>query len=429
MKKIISILLITALVFSFSATAFAADVQNAKEETVYVMLDEGGDKKSVYVVNSYQNHAGELVDFGTYDSVRNLTTTDNIKNENGKVTGGIKDGKFYYEGKMSTAQIPWNIFVSYTLDGKEISAKELAGKSGKVEVSIGITQNKSANAIFFENYALQISTSFDTNKCGNIVADGATIANVGENKNISYSQLPKKEGTYKISLDAKGFEMGSVSINALPFSMNVSLDGMDSITDSFSPLTDGISQLNNGTNKLQSGSKDFESGLKQVADQSDTLAKTSTTIERSIAQLNALAASMGEAAPPQLKAGLAQLNEQYGAFNKGISSYTGGVKKTAEGYSAVNNGISELAKGTEELNNNTMGLEKQVQDKIDSSLSDFKGSEFTPMSFVSDKNTNVTAVQFVMKTDGISIPSKVVVVVEQPKKLSFWEKLLALFGF
>jgi putative membrane protein len=137
---------------------------------------------------------------------------------------------------------------------------------------------------------------------------------------------------------------------------------------------------------------------------------------------------MGEAAPPQLKAGIEKLGEQYGAFNKGISSYTSGVKKTAESYSAVNNGINELVKGTAELYSNTKGLDKQVQDKIDISLSDLKGGEFTPTSFVSDKNTNVTMVQFVMKTDGVQIPSEVVDVVEQPKKLSFWEKLRALFG-
>ncbi|QNU68127.1 hypothetical protein EHE19_006770 [Ruminiclostridium herbifermentans] len=47
---------------------------------------------------------------------------------------------------------------------------------------------------------------------------------------------------------------------------------------------------------------------------------------------------------------------------------------------------------------------------------------------MSDKNTNVSAVQFVLKTESISItePSKSVEV--KPVKLNFWQKLLALFG-
>ena len=39
----------------------------------------------------------------------------------------------YYQGEIDK-KLPVDISVSYTLDGKNVSAKELAGKSGRVTI-------------------------------------------------------------------------------------------------------------------------------------------------------------------------------------------------------------------------------------------------------------------------------------------------------
>jgi len=72
-------------------------------------------------------------------------------------------------------------------------------------------------------------------------------------------------------------------------------------------------------------------------------------------------------------------------------------------------------------------MDKEINEKINSVLSEFKDSKFSPLSFVSPKNTNIASVQFVMKTDAIKIPEQEKKIDEQPKNLSFWQKLLALF--
>lgn len=48
-------------------------------------------------------------------------------------------------------------------------------------------------------------------------------------------------------------------------------------------------------------------------------------------------------------------------------------------------------------------------------------------SFVSDKNTNVKSVQFVIKTDAIEISEAEEQESNQEEKLTFWQKLLKLF--
>lgn len=37
-------------------------------------------------------------------------------------------GKFYYQGDLDSAKIPWDVDILYELDGEEIDAKDLAGK-------------------------------------------------------------------------------------------------------------------------------------------------------------------------------------------------------------------------------------------------------------------------------------------------------------
>ena len=51
-----------------------------------------------------------------------------------------------------------------------------------------------------------------------------------------------------------------------------------------------------------------------------------------------------------------------------------------------------------------------------------------PVSFVSEKNTNVESVQFVMQTDAIEVEETDEAAAAQEEKLSFWQKLLRLFG-
>ena len=69
-----------------------------------------------------------------------------------------------------------------------------------------------------------------------------------------------------------------------------------------------------------------------------------------------------------------------------------------------------------------------MKDKINDAIGDILGGDFDVISFVSDKNTNIEAVQFVIKTNGVLDTVAEVVVMDEPAKLSFWQKLLRLFG-
>ena len=72
-------------------------------------------------------------------------------------------------------------------------------------------------------------------------------------------------------------------------------------------------------------------------------------------------------------------------------------------------------------------MDTAIDAEIGRLLSAFTGSDLEIPSFTSARNTDVTRVQFVIKTDGIRQEEAPV---EEPKEETptFWEKFLALFG-
>ena len=88
------------------------------------------------------------------------------------------DGKLYYEGTMDTATaLPWLVKLTYTLDGAEIAPEELGGKSGALAIRLQVSRNPDCTGDFFDQYALQVTMTLDTDRAQNIVADGNVLRN------------------------------------------------------------------------------------------------------------------------------------------------------------------------------------------------------------------------------------------------------------
>ena len=163
----------------------------------------------------------------------------------------------------------------------------------------------------------------------------------------------------------------------------------------------------------------------------------------------------GSEAAAQIAALKNQL-DSYGAFYQGLQDYTGAVSDAAAGsktlalnmdtlldntgtlrvsvgelHDAVGelyDGTGKLADGTAEFVDKTSDMDTQISDEIDSMTSSITGGDGETVSFVSDKNTSVRSVQFVIKTAAIekAEPAAAEAPVEAP--LTFWQKLLRLFG-
>lgn len=574
-KRYISILLSMVLLANMvPVSVLAAEENTPKEEVIYTNLRTDGSMKETSVVNIFElEEKGEIIDYGAYETVRNMNSTDEIKTSDDQIRISSGAGRIYYEGAMDSAEIPWKIEVHYYMDGKELESSELAGKSGSLKVTMIIEENKACERNFFDSYALQATVILDSALCTEIEAEGATIANVGADKQLTYTILPGEGADITITADVTAFEMPAITINGISLNLDIDVDTeeiesqIDEVIDAVNTLDEGAGEVNDGaselsdatgvlaanvaklyegTGKLKSGTAELSSGLTSITKNNQTLlnggwtafeglctaaettlnaeltangmetvtltpknyenvlkgllkkmdadavyeqayAKALEQITKEVeaqtealedlpeeqiaeirngyieqmmkseevtSQISAAVAAVSEAAE-----GVADLKGQldnYSMFYDGLRSYTSAVSESANGAkelkinmntlyqntgildasvgkldSAVKElfgGTTKLKEGTDEFVDEASDMSGKVDEEIDTMLESITREDTERSSFVSEKNVNVKSVQFVIKTEAIEIEEAEEVMEEETEKLSFWQKLLNLFG-
>ena len=340
LKRAISVFLVSALLVSaLPVSVSAVEANTDKEEVVYVNLDNDGSVREINVVNIFGgNTEGVIVDYGKYLDVRNMTTTDTIDFSGDAIKIHSSAEKLYYEGKLESTLMPWDIQIRYFLDGREYSAEEIAGKSGEIKITVRITQNQKYRGDFYDNYALQASLSFDTDQCKNIVAPDATVANVGSKKQLTYTILPGKGADIEITAEVSEFEMDGISINGIPLNLNIEGDD-EELMEQVTELLDAISQLDDGAAELHDGVFDLQDGA-----QSD-LKSGVNDLQDGAGQLHDGAADLKDGGST-LQDGAADLQNGVNALDEGIHSLNSGIGQMQEALNTLNRQSPELVNGS-----------------------------------------------------------------------------------
>jgi len=346
-SKVISAILAASMLSGYTFTAYAAE----KEEVVYVMTDADGSVDSVYVVNSFDG--GNITDYGEYSNVKLLNSDGNITSSGDEITFSAPENqKVYYQGTLDGAEIPWVISIRYFLDGEELSAEEIAGKSGSLKISVDITENEKCGGSFYDNYALQCSFTLDTDICRNISADGATTANVGSKKQITFTALAGCGLSRSITADVTDFEMSAAQINGVRMNLGVDIDYNGNVTDLIDgaeklddgakelydgtvELDDGVSELNSGIEKLRGGIDTAQEGLSELNEKSADLTDGSAQVKKALTSIQSSLSSVSANADS-----LEQLTEASAQIKAGIDSLCGGISQlknslTFDGYKAA----------------------------------------------------------------------------------------------
>lgn len=356
--KIISALVCCNIILGNTCSVLAAEKTSEKEEVVYAIMDSDGEVTGIYVVNSF--NGGNILDYGDYKSVKNLTGTEPIVQNDDKITLSSNSEKVYYQGDLKSLNIPWNINIHYYIDNQEYSASDIAGMSGKLKIKLSITQNKKCDESFWKGYALQGTIQLDSNKCTNIVANDGTIANVGSNKQISYIILPGKGKDIEITADVKDFEMSGISINGLKLNMNLDIDSsaisskLSEVKNAAAELDGGAKKLKDGTNELNSGSKTLNEGASDLNGGASNLYNGVTVLNTGIGQIqNALDKLNSNSST--LNSGSIQTLNALITIQKSldnISINADNLDKLVQSSNSIKNGIDSLVLGLNSINNN-----------------------------------------------------------------------------
>ena len=360
-RRVSALALAGCLLAGSSLPAFAA-ASAAKEEVIYANLTASGAVTGVYAVNSFSVQAGDTVaDHGSYTAVRNMTTSDAVEQSGDTVTVHVtEDGKLYYEGTMDAATaLPWVVKLTYTLDGAEISPDELGGKSGALSIRLQVSRTPDCTGSFFDDYALQMTMSLDTELARNISAPGATVANVGSKKQLSYILLPGADSDVTVTADVTDFAMEAVSLNGVRLNLNLDLGDVD-LTGMLDQLQNGSVQLDDGANALADGIAQVQAGIDTLNGNSGTLTGGSARVRAALTQmqtaLNGVSASTDQLttlldASTQIQNGIAQLDAGAAQLDEQVSydAYKAILKENGRDLDQLKDGNAKAMEQLEQL--------------------------------------------------------------------------------
>lgn len=321
---------------SFPASTAVFD----KTEVVYVSLDATGAARSASVVNMFDvESGGQIVDFGPYDDVLSLSEGKALSREGQATSFSVGEGTFLYQGDISQPVIPWNISLSYELDGRSVSADEVAGVEGEVTIHLKTGRNEDADRAFYDSYMLQATFTLPAGTCSDVVAEQATLAMSGEDRTVAFTVLPGHDGDFTIKMNARDFALPSAQIVALPYTSVIEMPSADGMVDGISQLGDAVSRLASGASQLDAGSSEFASGVDDFAAGSaqfgeglSTLAASSDQLTEASAQVNAAFTAVGEVLG---RIDLSQVDE--------LAKFPGLMRDLADALDAVAGTASEVS--------------------------------------------------------------------------------------
>lgn len=325
MKNLIKKITATTLVIGQIILASSNILAVTKEETVYSKLDTNGKSYQTVVSDHIKNteYLEEIKDLSDLLEIENLSE-DNTYTQNGNVIVWNAKGKdIYYNGK-SEKELPIEVKMTYTLDGKEISPEELSGKSGKLNIKIEYT-NKAKHYVEIDGQYVEMYTPF-------VIFAGTYF------KNETVQNVKVTTG--------KAVDDGSKTIvigMALP-GLQTSL-GLDK--DTFE-IPENIEIEMDVTNYEQSSiitfvtPKIIDKEDFNILDELDTLYSSVDTLQSSMDQIEEGAKTLSE--------GTALYSENYNTFNSAIGMLNNGTTTLKENYEMFNNGVQTANEGAKQLN-------------------------------------------------------------------------------
>ena len=304
-KKIISkitsgVLLGTMLVYQAPVLAFT------KDETVYSKLDASGNAYNTIVSDHIRNNEKEKI-------INDITDLLNLKNngeqeytaDGNNLVWKADESDIYYQGE-SQKELPIECSIKYELDGKEVSAKEIAGKSGNVKITIEYT-NKDKHIVKINGKNETLYTPFVV-VCGTIVNNennknieitngkmidngnkttliGITLPGMQESLGISKEKL-EISNKVEITMEASKFEMENIVTYVTPKIIESSdldmLNDIDEIYSKVNELQSSSKQIEDGANKLKDGSSQLVDGVKELKDGTSAAYSGSKMIESAV---------------------------------------------------------------------------------------------------------------------------------------------------
>ena len=310
-------------------------------ETVYVIANADGSAKKVIVSQKYDPDDPNAAQ----EAQSSLTDAQNVKGDN------------CWQG-TTDKPLPVTMHITYTLDGKSVSADALAGKSGHVTMRFDYenTQYETKTIAgksqrIYVPFAVLTGAILDSDNFRNVSVTNGKLVDDGDHTVVVGMAFPGLQEN--LALDTDKLEIPSyveVSADVTDFSIETTLtvvtnsvfndvdedkldkDALDELSDDLDKLTDAMEQLMDGSDEL------FD-GLDTLLDKSHELADGVGQLSSGLKKLDANSAQLNEGAKTVFNTLLGTANKQLQA-NESLSEAGITIPAlTISNYADVLNGV------------------------------------------------------------------------------------------
>lgn len=258
-----------------------------KTETVYSVLNSDGSISDTIVSSWLHDEDGinNIKETLNLTDVKNIKSNEKPSKDGNTYTWNAKGNDVYYEG-TGTKQLPVSVKLRYELDGQEMSAKDMEGKSGHLKLTISFTNNYSEvkningkSIVIHPSYLAGGMLNMSTGNFTNVKCESGKIVNDGTNEMLAFANIPGLNETLRsagldkvnnqlgisddvtVEADVNNFDLGSIMVGMTnEIDLASELNGIGSVSE----LTDGIDQLIEADDQLIDGSKQLYDGTTQL---------------------------------------------------------------------------------------------------------------------------------------------------------------------
>lgn len=363
---------------ALAADNASGDVDVVNTETVQVYLTPDGeiDTKRVYEQLA-------LTGKGKVD-LSNPIATKGLRNLDGFGGFEVKDGKQVVrttvdgEKKLRsvsdyTGELPLDIAIGYSLDGRTVKPGDLVGRSGKLEVTFTVENvtgefqdvqvpdgkgNMVSRSLkvpipMVGSLTTQTPASFSnvSSKQANVAGDGKGGAKLSFTMTL-FPPIGSTTSTFGYTADITDGVVPRVDVSALPInplkspSFASAAESYQRGADTGAKLTDGATEIDANLLRLRDGAQDLLAGLIKLREGSGELSR-----------------GLNDTAVPgsqKLADGAGKLSTGLGSLNDGTGKLSAGSDKLADGTGSALAGSKKLTGGLEQISGGLGQLADQL---------------------------------------------------------------------
>ncbi len=278
-----------------------------KDETVYSKLDnEGKNYKTIVSTHIENKENAELInDISDLLNVKNTSSDATYTQEGNKFVWNANKSDIYYQGETSK-ELPIECKIKYELDGKEVSANEIAGKSGKVKVTVQYT-NKEERTVdvngkkvkMYVPFVVVAGTIIENENARNIEVSSGKVIDDGTKSVVVGMAMPGLQESLglskndveipsdvEITMDATNFETSSIISYVTPKVLEEDdlkiFDKLDDVYSQVNTLQKSMNQIQDGANTLADGTTELANGANTLKDGVTTAYNGAQTISSEV---------------------------------------------------------------------------------------------------------------------------------------------------